>query len=209
MIDFGMSCINPGMESIAWQAQQWFYPILDETRNARCDNPSLDVCCIITSLALYKGDSSPFGRFLNKNIEEIKQAAKKRLVKLKNCQTAQEMLNDNSDFTRIRTRGWQMGNKGDSNTNYWVYELGQVDLIRWYPEHMLSRILPYVPLDEWKIVRAGFGDVFDTIAPKVRIRLPDGREGILQTIIDSSQVMVILDGGTRSRVRLSSIEVIH
>lgn len=206
LIDFGMCCINPGMESIAWQGQQYFYPILEETRNARCDNPSLDVCCIISSLALVNGTSTEFGQFLNDELVAMKAAAKYRLERIKNCQTVREMVNDNSDFTRIRTRNWQVGNKTPANTNYWVYELGQIDLIRWYPEHMLARLLQFVPLDKWKYVRASFDDIFDTIAPKLRVELNDGREGTLQKI-HRQTAWVKVDGAT-VRTRLDLLTVI-
>ena len=207
LIDFGMCCVNPSMESIAWQGQQYFYPILEETRNARCDNPSLDVCCIISSLALLKGTSTEFGQFLNDELVAMKAAAKHRLERIRNCQTVREMVNNNSDFTRIRTRNWQVGNKGAPNTNYWVYELGQIDLIRWYPEHMLARLLQFVPLDKWKSVRAYFGDIFDTIAPKLRVVLNDGREGTLQEI-HRQTASVKVDGGPKVRTRLGSLTVI-
>lgn len=207
IIDFGMSCINPGMDSIAWQGQQWFFPILEESRNARCDNPSLDVCCIVSGLALLKDASTQFGQFLKNELQAMKAAAKHRIERIKNCQTVQEMLNDNSDFTRIRTRGWQMGNKSAPNTNYWVYELGQIDLIRWYPEHMLARLLPYVPLEKWNIVRQSIENVFDVIAPKLRVKLTDGREGTLQKI-QNQEGTVNVDGGDVVVSRLNSLTVL-
>jgi hypothetical protein len=207
LIDFGMCCINPGMESVAWQGQQYFYPILEETRNARCDNPSLDVCCIVSSLALVNGTSTEFGQFLNDELVAMKAAAKHRLERIHNCQTVREMANGNSDFTRIRNRKWHVGNKGAPNTNYWVYELGQIDLIRWYPEHMLARLLQFVPLEKWKIIRASIGDVFDAIAPKVRVELNDGREGTLQKI-HRQMAQVKVDGGAMVRTRLDLLTVI-
>ena len=65
-----------------------------------------------------------------------------------------------------------------------------------------------MPLEQWKYVRASLGDVFDAIAPKLRVELNDRREGTLQKI-HRQYAFVNVDGGATVRTRLDLLTVIR
>jgi serine/threonine protein kinase len=190
-IDFGHSCVNPNFEDIAWQPIGDFYPITFNSLSAKCDNPSLDVCCIIASLA----DSHPFCLQMNEEMkaaftEKLKVPANQGHVALQNLS---EKANDL--FTLATDKEWKVGNKLNGGAkHWWVYDMGEVPYPKFYPEHMLTRLLEQIPLEEWPPIRKSFADVFDVISPKCRVSYK-GNDGTIQELKHDDNFKVTFDKG--------------
>ena len=199
LIDFGMSCVNPSKQSVAWQANEnSFYPMLFNSLTAKCNNPSLDVCTII-SCCSNRHD------FLKEEHRQMKLFAKKILNTNKNHVVYKELKKkDDNQYTRI-TGNWKIGNqlKGNDGPNFWVYNMGEVPLIRWYPEHMLKRLLPQIPFTEWIYVRKNFSKFFDQITPAVRVKVAGDQGTIVKCV--KNKIRIQFDKGPTRDIAPSRI----
>lgn len=202
LIDFGHSCVNPNFDFIAWQPIGEFYPITFNSLSAKCDNPSLDVCCIIASLA----DSHPFCLQMNEEMkayftEKLKFPANKGTVALQNLG---EEANDL--FTLAKGKEWKVGNKLNGGPkHWWVYDMGEVPANEFYPEHMLTRLLEQIPLEEWPPIRKSFADVFDVISPKCRVSYKDN-DGTIQELRHDGNFKVTFDKGGELNLPANELE---
>lgn len=203
-IDFGYSCINPNFEDLAWQVNQEFYPVMFGSLAAKCNNPSLDVCCIVASLT----DKHPFLLQMNEEMktaftEKLKVPANKGHVALKNLG---EKANDL--FTLAEGKGWKVANKlGAGGKHWWVYDMGEVPVSDFYPEHMLTRLLEQIPFEEWPPIRQSFADVFDVISPKCRVSY-EGNDGTIQELRHDGKFRVTFDKGGFAHLPANKLKLI-
>lgn len=204
-IDFGHSCVNPNFEDIAWQPIGEFYPMTFNSLSAKCDNPSLDVCCIIASLAY----SHSFCLQMN---EEMKAAFTDKLkVPANKGHVALQYLSDkdkaNDLFTLATDKEWKVGNLLNPHDpkHWWVYDMGEVPVPKFYPEHMLTRLLEQIPLEEWPPIRKSFADVFDVISPNCRVSY-NGINGTIQELRHDDYFKVTFDNGGEKNIPANELE---
>lgn len=204
-IDFGYSCINPESEDLAWQVNQLFYPILYNGHSAMCDNPSIDVCCIVASL-------STKHRFLSDMNEEMKEAFTE---KLKNkihiddrdqasidlaLQYISEQGKQGNLFTQMKGNNWTVGNESEQ-PHWWVYDMGEVSVPEFYPTAVLVRLLCEIPLQEWTHIRQSFIEmhakqIFDEMVTESNCRITyEGHDGTIETLTDDEKFKVKFDVG--------------
>ena len=204
LIDFGFSCINPPLDDLAWQMNSPFYPIMFDSHASRCDNPSLDVCCIV-------GSSSHRHPFLTTVHNEMIEAASEKLQGDANKQKrAVKVLSEpaNNLYTLANDKkGWKVGNKlGETDQrHWWVYDMSEVPLPQFYPEHMLTRLLEQIDLNEWPYIRDSFARVFDVIAPKCRVSY-QGQTGTIQQCLDNKKFRVTFDVGGEAELEASQLK---
>ena len=187
IIDFGMSCINPGAQSVAWQSNNPdFYPILAQGNASECSNRSLDICCLLSYLVGKR--PTPFiQREYNKMLVEFKKMmsspstlpsiiAKEELKKTTGLQ-----------FTHIMDNApWSIGNANSSasNQHWWVYNTIEFPAPQWFPRAVLARLLLEIPLSEWFLLRRNFSKPFDALMPKnVHLRLHTGQSCQLKKLV--------------------------
>lgn len=201
-IDFGYSCINPESEDLAWQVNQVFYPILYNGHSAMCDNPSIDVCCIVASLATKH-------RFLSDMNEEMKEAFTE---KLKNkihiddrdqasIDLALRYISEQGNlFTQMKGKNWTVGNES-GQPHWWVYDMGEVSVPEFYPTAVLVRLLCEIPLQEWTHIRQSFIEmhakqIFDEMVTESNCRITyKGHDGTIETLTDDEKFKVKFDVG--------------
>lgn len=204
LIDFGYSCINPPLDDLAWQMNSPFYPIMLDSHASRCDNPSLDVCCIV-------GSSSHKHPFLNAVHNEMIEAASEKLNGDVNKQKrAVRVLSEpasNLYTLANEKKGWKVGNKLRETDlrHWWVYDMSEVPLPQFYPEHMLTRLLEQIDLQEWPYIRDSFARVFDVIAPKCRVSY-QGQAGTIQQCLDDGNFRVTFDAGGEAELDASQLK---
>ncbi len=199
LIDFGMSCVNPSKHSIAWQANEnSFYPMVFNSLSAKCNNPSLDVCTIISSCAKRHD-------FLKEEHRQMKLFGKKILNTNKNHVVYKELKKrDDNQYTHI-TRNWKIGNRleGNDGQTFWVYNMGEVRLIPWYPEHMLKRLLTQIPFAEWIHIRQNFSKYFDQIMPTLKVKV-GGEQGTIIKCV-GRKIKIQFDKGPKRDIAPSRI----
>jgi len=163
IIDFGMSCVNPNQNLVAWQANNPdFFPLIHGSRAVACTNRSSDVCCLISSISHHA------------NSEYLSAAYQEMLVDMKETverasESKRKLFNDNSSYTRIhKHKEWQLGNQmsGSRNQHFWTYEMVEFPCPLWYPEVFLCRLLEQLPIKDWFPIRKNVSVDFDKIMPK-------------------------------------------
>jgi len=187
IIDFGMSCINPDAQSVAWQSNNTdFYPILSQGHAAECSNRSLDICCLMAWLE-NKIPSEFIHREYGRMVVEFK-----RLMATPSTLAgaiAKEELKKTvgGQFTHITDNApWTVGNANSSasNQHWWVYNTIEFPAPQWYPRAVLSRLLLEIPLAEWFPLRRNFSKYFDALMPKdVSLRLLSGQVCVLKKLV--------------------------
>lgn len=215
-IDFGYSCINPDSEDLAWQVNQEFYPIMYNSRSAKCDNPSLDVCCIVGSLVRKHS-------FLLKMHEEMKKVYTEKLKnktyidqgdRYSTNLALQNMSKpDNNLFTLAKGENWKVGNKNeDGLPQWWVYDMGEVSVPEFYPAFVLIRLLGQIPLEEWVPIRQSFAELnairaFDGLTIETNYRVSyKGNAGTIQQLTDDGNFRVRFDIGGEAHLSASKLK---
>ena len=163
-IDFGYSCVNPTMRDIAWQANNDFFQPLFESRAARCDNASLDVCTLISSCV--DEDSLYSSTFCSSEKISMQYAAERHINSAKGTETYNKFTGSSSTFIKVKGGSLEFGGK---EPHWWNYDTIEFPMWKWYPEHVLSRLLPIIALAHWPLLRRGAEEMFDAIMPKVRV----------------------------------------
>lgn len=188
-IDFGMACVNPNLRPVAWQSKDnGFYKILPGTNAAKCTNRSLDASMLMSHLS-YKHP------WLHWEHVRMKRAYKRVIEESENDQAKQDLRPPKTElqYTTIRPGGWVVGNElvpwdfekeeGDG-WHWWLFNMIEFPVVEYYPENVLSRLLPQLPIDHWFALRRDWSDVFDDIMPKnIQVRLTDGRVGTLKGLV--------------------------
>jgi len=163
IIDFGMACVNPNQNLVAWQANNPdFYPLIHGSRAVACTNRSSDVCCLIASI-----EHAANSEYLSVSYQEMLVDMKKIVSSA--SKSKRKIFNDNSSYTRIhKHKEWQLGNKMSSSRNqhFWTYEMVEFPCPNWYPEVFLGRLLEQLPIKDWFPIRKNIAVYFDQIMPK-------------------------------------------
>ena len=162
IIDFGMACVNPEDNGVAWQSNNEWYPPVSNSNAAKCTNRSYDVCVLLSSLSGHQAGVE-YSRFI-KNIKTEIRAKMTRVVKEK-LEKMDE--NDRPDFTftsmdNFGSPEWRVGDKSD--IFHFMYELNEFPCEDFYPERVLERLLKHVPRDEFPKLRKGWTRKFDKMA---------------------------------------------
>ena len=162
IIDFGMACVNPEDNGVAWQSNNEWYPPVSNSNAAKCTNRSYDVCVLLSSLSGHQAGVE-YSRFI-KNIKTEIRAKMTREVKEK-LEKMDE--NDRPDFTftsmdNFGSPEWRVGDKSD--IFHFMYELNEFPCEDFYPERVLERLLKHVPRDEFPKLRKGWTRKFDKMA---------------------------------------------
>ena len=187
IIDFGMSCVNPSVRDVAWQANvPDFYPILATGHASDCGNRSLDICCLMS----YLNEKKPTS-FIQQEYADMLIEFKKNMespTTLPGAIAKEELKKTSSlQFTHITDSApWSIGNANSSasNQHWWVYNTIEFPAPRWFPRAVLSRLLLELPLAEWFLLRRNFSTHFDTLMPKnVPLRLITDQVCILKKIV--------------------------
>ena len=187
IIDFGMSCLNPEVQPLAWQSNNPdFYPILSQGKASKCSNRSLDICCLMSYLAQKR--PTPFiQREYNEMLVEFKKIMSSPLAP--SSAIAKEELRKTSElqFTHILDNApWSVGNANSSTSNqhWWVYNTIEFPAPQWYPRAVLARLLLEIPLSEWFLLRRNFSKPFDALMPpNVQLRLHTGQSCLLKKLV--------------------------
>lgn len=188
-IDFGMACVNPTLQKMSWQATgQEFYELLADSHASMCTNRSYDPSTLISYLSL---DDI----WCNEQHVQMKKDYKEAIVASNNETAKKPLLPPKKDgqYTTIRGQNWKVGNelipydvvsgRGDG-PHWWLYNMVEFPVERWYPENVLKRILPQLPLNDWFAIRLGWSSTFDECMPKnIRVRLTNGNEGTLMKLV--------------------------
>ena len=163
IIDFGMACVNPNQNSVAWQANNpGFFPLIHGSRAVACTNRSSDVCCLIASI-----EDSADCKYLSESYKEMLVDMKKIVASA--SKSKRKIFNDNSSYTRIHEhKEWQLGNliSSSRNQHFWTYEMVEFPCPKWYPEVFLGRLLEQLPIKDWFPIRKNIAVYFDQIMPK-------------------------------------------
>lgn len=191
IIDFGMACVNPNRADIAWQSNNtWFFPVVQHSQTAQCQNCSLDVCMLVASVAdkhiLLSTEHTNMKNEMQGILETSDSFAKK------------EMEEDyEMQYTKIyKHQPWKVGNllRKTDEKHWWVYNTAEFEMIRWDPRSMLSRLLYQIPIIEWFPLRHEFPD-FDSVVPKnLNVQHISGVRGILSHISNNLIYIRHLDG---------------
>ena len=181
-IDFGMTCLNPRLHKLAWQStDESFYLKHMATSASMCTNRSLDASMLISYSALQH-------TWLHKEHVEMKRDYTNAINNSDNANAkrALHMPKRETQYTTIRPGKWTVGNElseGDGH-HWWLFNLSEFPVERWYPENVLKRILRQIPLDHWFSIRRHWSREFDEFMPKdLRVQLKDGRTGILSRLV--------------------------
>lgn len=200
-IDFGMSCVNPGLKEHSWQNyDDSFYIPEDNSHATKCTNRSHDVCTLVAWLSV----RHPF-------LQLEHQKMKRRLREVINTspnERAKSPLRSprqtSTQFTSIKP-GWSVGNELNMSPNspdgrhWWVFNMVEFPMEEWYPENMMTRLLEFIPLEHWFGIRrrwsvkrvGGDKNPFDACMPKLKVYLDDGREGVLQKLVRNKLQVLI------------------
>lgn len=186
IIDFGMSCINPTLGHVAWQANNPdFYPILNNSHASKCTNRSLDVCCLVASLENYSGNS-----FLTEEYENMLVVFKSKLAAA--SPALKHKFETGEDYyTKIDGKHWYIGNNIEhkSQQHFWTYSMSEFPEEKWFPENLLKRLLPKLPLKDWFQIRKNFTKPFDSIMPQINI-VTKGKTGTLIKLHQKNKLKV-------------------
>jgi len=181
-IDFGMACLNPRLHKLAWQStDESFYLKHVATSAAMCTNRSLDASMLVSYSALqhpwFHKEHAEMKRDYTNAIKDSDNVEAKRALHAPKRET---------QYTTIRPGSWMVGNElavGDGH-HWWLFNLVEFPVERWYPENVLRRILCQLPLDHWFSIRRHWSREFDEFMPKdLRVQLKDGRMGVLSRLV--------------------------
>ena len=163
IIDFGMACVNPNQNSVAWQANNPdFLPLIHGSRAVSCTNRSLDVCCLLASIE-YRANSEYLSASYHEMLVDMKETVEN------SSKFKKQVFKHNSSYTRIhKHKEWQLGNQmsGSRNQHFWTYEMVEFPCPLWYPEVFLGKLLGQLPLKDWFPIRKNVAKYFDKIMPK-------------------------------------------
>jgi serine/threonine protein kinase len=183
-IDFGMSCINPSKIDVSWQHyDETFFIPMENSHATKCTNRSHDVCTLIAYLA-------PQHPFLQLEHNNMKREMRSVINKSPNERAKSPLLSPRKSSTQFTTikPGWTVGNelntkkKEPDGHHWWLFNMVEFPMDKWYPENMMTRILEEIPLKHWFGIRRRWPQ-FDACMPNMTVYLRDGRQGILQKLV--------------------------
>ena len=157
IIDFGMACVNPEDNDVAWQSNTSWYPPIAGSNAAKCTNRSYDVCVLLSSL--HGGRmSDDYLYFINDIKNDIREKMS-QVVKdeIKDTRPVFDLTN----FDNFDSPDWTVGN--DTDSFHFMYDLIEYPCEDFYPERVLERLLEHIPFGEWSNLRQGWETVFDKI----------------------------------------------
>lgn len=199
-IDFGMTCVNPSLKKLAWQSgDDSFYEIESNSNASMCTNRSLDASILISWMALDD-------MWCHRQHLQMKKDYKKAVTASQNTRAKQKLMPPKTDgqYTTIR-KNWFPGNelkpfdttngRGDG-PHWWLYNMVEFPVEAWFPENVLKRILPDLPLSDWFDIRSGWRKTFDTIMPQnLSVRMSDGTIGHLVKLV-RKKCRILVEGKT-------------
>lgn len=188
-IDFGMACVNPSLQKMSWQATgQEFYELLADSHASMCTNRSYDPSVLISFLSMDDIWCDQEHVQMKKDYKEAILASKNKTAKQKLSPPATD-----GQYTTIQGKDWKVGNElvpfnpqtgqGDGQ-HWWLYNMVEFPVERWYPENVLKRILPRLPLSDWFAIRMGWTSTFDECMPcDIQVKLKNGNVGTLVKLV--------------------------
>ena len=205
-IDFGFTCINPYLRAHAFQKfdYAWFLPLKD-SHSDKCTNRSLDVCVLITSLAIY----DPWCR---DEVKKIKATMKREIATSQNtaAKLQFQLPKRKTQYTSITKRHWKFGNELEEKSKYstyWLYNMIEFPLEEWYPENVLRRILLQLPLEDWWPIAQDWSTYFDQLMPHPMVRTNTNQTGMLQRV--RSQTCQLQIGFKTIQVQTKDCQIIY
>jgi hypothetical protein len=176
VIDFGMACVNPEDNDVAWQSNCDWYPPIAGSNAARCTNKSHDVCVLLTSLDLPAFRAETTDGYLDflVDIQHEIQEKMSQVVKheIKKMGTDERPNFDFTHFDNFESPDWTVGNVTRRNvTKYYMYDLNEYPCEDFYPMRVMERLLEHIPLVEWSAMRKGWAASFDKMTTRVSKRL--------------------------------------
>lgn len=190
-IDFGLSCVNPESKDDAWQsAYKGLIPLERKTITSRCTNRSLDSSLLIASL-------SDVDVWCRRQHDQMKIDYKAAIMASKNV-SAKKKLGEpvhSKQFTLIRDGPWSVGNNidADGRNYWWVFNMTEFPVPNWYPENVLRRLLPLLPITDWPPIRRKWRRTFDKIVKGITIVTLDGNVGKLVKLIRKKCRIELMD----------------
>ena len=191
IIDFGMACVNPEDNDVAWQANVEWYPTVNGSNAAICTNRSFDACVLLSSMNKHQSElyahclekHRDYQRFI-RNIkteirEKISQVVKQKLRKKKREAWPDF---DFTDFDNFESPDWHVGNNSRSSFHF-MYDLNEFQCEDFYPERVVQRLLRHIPLVEWHNLRKGWKTDFDKITKAANISVLIHKNNMLGYII--------------------------
>mgnify|MGYP001024474076 CR=1 FL=1 len=223
-IDFGFSCVNPKKQKNAWQGPQTFFKQHDtiETRASTCTNKSFDLCTLIAHLA--HGGLEWFQKETKDMKEEMKiviDASTKEFAKqelrlpttpMDPEESPEDAARDRDQYTAIDKPDWLPGNLltgTQKNYHWWLYNLMEFPVEKWFPENLLTRVLEEIDFKEWFAIRRNWTTIFDASMPKnIRMNVLDNelnnKKGVLVKLCRSTTLKIRFDGELITEIVLAS-----
>ena len=191
-IDFGMSCVNPENADNAWQRDDDYYFEEHPDSNAsKCSNRSLDASILISWLSV-RDD------WCDEQQVQMKRDYTEAIKASSNVRAKEKLAPSQKRHTVIRSHDWRVGNglKRTDGHHWWLYEMIEFPVPRWYPENVLTRILRTLPVEHWFDIRNGWSTPFDAIMPKdSTFTFANGQTGIIKSILSRPKRCRVLVGG--------------
>ena len=170
IIDFGMACVNPEDNGVAWQSNNDWYPPVSNSKAAKCTNRSYDVCVLLSSLdGKQAGDE--YLRFIN----NIKFEIRKKMARVVKEKLEEMDENDRPDFQYTSMNNfdnllWRVGDR--TKLFHFMYDFNEYPCEDFYPERVLERLLKHVPRAEFPKLRKGWSRKFDKLATNINRKTP-------------------------------------
>ena len=94
-------------------------------------------------------------------------------------------------YTSLKKKDWKIGNKlipynagKGHGHHWWLYEMIEFPVEKYFPENILKRLLVHLPLEEWFPLRRNWTTTFDSFMPaNIKVTLKNGREGTIKRLV--------------------------
>ena len=191
IIDFGMACVNPEDNDVAWQADVEWYPTINGSNAAICTNRSYDACVLLSSMNRYQSELHDHCLEKHREYQRFIRAIQTELREKLSQVVKQELRNKKkkdwpdfefTGFDNFESPDWQVGNKSSSSFHF-MYDLNEFQCEDFYPERVVQRLLHHIPLAEWHSLKKGWKKDFDKITKAANISVLIHKNNRLGNII--------------------------